>query len=176
MFNYHPQTKLRKGIVFTPVCHSVHREEGIHPPRQTPPKADTHTPGQTPPGQTHPTWADTPTWAVHAGIHTPACAVYAGIRSTSGRYASHWNAFLLSLNLQLFSSGSMDSTPPPIFYSKKSILQKTFQDPLTRGQNSPTVRGQKPKRAKPIINSPLRSSHSINCEAMEPLDVAIFML
>ena len=37
--------------------------------------ADT-TPGQTP------TWADAP------------CAVHAGIQSTSGRYASHWNAFL----------------------------------------------------------------------------------
>ena len=35
------------------------------------------TPGQTPP------WADTP------------CAVHAGIRSTCGRYASYWNAFLL---------------------------------------------------------------------------------
>ena len=28
---------------------------------------------------------------------SPPCAVHAGIRSTSGRYASHWNAFLFSL-------------------------------------------------------------------------------
>ena len=27
--------------------------------------------------------------------HPPPCAVHAGVRSTSGRYASHWNAFLL---------------------------------------------------------------------------------
>ena len=76
---YRPQTKLRKGNVFTPVCQSfcsqgrvsapVHA--GIHLPGQTPPRqtpstrADTshldrhpypgrHTPGQTPPGQTPP--------------------------------------------------------------------------------------------------------------------------
>ena len=39
------------------------------------------TPPPTPPGR-HP-WADTPV------------PVHAGIRSTSSRYASHWNAFLL---------------------------------------------------------------------------------
>ena len=44
---------------------------------------------------------------LHAGIHappprqtppgqTPPCPVHAGIRSTSGRYASHWNAFLVN--------------------------------------------------------------------------------
>ena len=37
-----------------------------------------HTPGRHPPGQ------------------TPPCAVHAGIRSTSGRYASYWNAILLT--------------------------------------------------------------------------------
>ena len=36
----------------------------------------------------HP-WADTP-----VGRHPPLCAVPAGIRSRSGRYASYWNAFL----------------------------------------------------------------------------------
>ena len=71
-----PATKLPQGNVFTPVCHSVHR--GVcHIPR---PWADTplgrHLPGQTPP-------------------HT----VHAGIWSTSGRYASYWNAILLLLFL-----------------------------------------------------------------------------
>ena len=52
----------------------------------------THTHTQTPPhhGRHPPPWADT---------HTPGqshpCAVHAVIRSTSGRYASYWNAFLL---------------------------------------------------------------------------------
>ena len=44
----------------------------------------THThPGQTPP--------------VHAGIHPLLCPVHDGIRSTSGRYAFHWNVFLSNL-------------------------------------------------------------------------------
>ena len=44
-----------------------------------------------PPGQTHPSpWADTP-----RGQTPPTpCAVHAGIRSTSGWYASYWNAIL----------------------------------------------------------------------------------
>ena len=39
--------KLRKGYVFTPVYHSVHRGRGVRPsarwdtPRQTPPQSDT---------------------------------------------------------------------------------------------------------------------------------------
>ena len=51
---YRPQTKLRKGYVFTPVCHSVHGgmsapvHAGIHTsPVHTPP-------GQTPPKSRHP--------------------------------------------------------------------------------------------------------------------------
>ena len=32
---------------------------------------------------------------------TPLCAVHAGIRSTSGRYASYWNAFLLVILLMV---------------------------------------------------------------------------
>ena len=62
-----PATKLRQGNVFTPVCHSVHTAY--------PPWADTpqQTPRQTPPPR----------------------AVHAGLRSTSERYASYWNAILL---------------------------------------------------------------------------------
>ena len=75
-----PKRSFGQGIVFTPVCHSVHGgrgvgvsaplHAGIHtlladPPRQTP----TH-PRQTPPG-------------------------YYGIWSTSGWYASYLNAYLL---------------------------------------------------------------------------------
>ena len=72
-----PATKLRQCNVFTPVCHSVHGGGVCN----TPLWAD-------PPGQTRlPSGADTPR-------QTPPHAVHAGIRSTSGRYASYWNAFL----------------------------------------------------------------------------------
>ena len=46
-----------------------------------------------PPLGRHPPPGQTP---LLGQTHTP-CAVHAGIRSTSGRYASHWNAFLLRL-------------------------------------------------------------------------------
>ena len=99
-----------KGYVFTGVCLSTggclpHCVLGYIPL------------GQTPPGQTYP-WVDTvgqtlpsacwdthtPLCPVHAGIHLPAqcmlrytpCTVHAGIQSTSGQYAFHWNAFLSS--------------------------------------------------------------------------------
>ena len=39
--------------------------------------------------------------ATHPLGRYPSCAVHAGIRSTSGRYASYWNAFLLLIILVL---------------------------------------------------------------------------
>ena len=48
-------------------------------------------------------WADT----------SPRCMGYYGIRSTSGRYASYWNAFLFSMRTESLapsqSCGSVDS-------------------------------------------------------------------
>ena len=58
------------------------------PPRQTP--LGRYPPGQTPPSPPSPCW-DT---------HTP-CPVHAGKRSISGRYAFHWNAFLLIFRLDI---------------------------------------------------------------------------
>ena len=87
--------------------HSVHR--GRYPPGQVTPWAGTplgrYTPLEgTPPGQVPP-WAGTPPGQVHPlgrytpmqvppGAGTPHPAMHAWIRSTSGRYASYWNAFL----------------------------------------------------------------------------------
>ena len=53
---------------------------GRYTPRQVHPQ-----PGRNTPSQAGTTQAGTPS----------LCPVYAGIRSTSGRYASHWNAILL---------------------------------------------------------------------------------
>ena len=95
---YRPQIKFVK-VMFSQV--SVCPQGGLaHCMLDTPPQADT--PGQTPPwaDTPEPPWADilqadttrqTPPWAV-----TP-CTVHAGIRSTSGWHASHWNAFLFFL-------------------------------------------------------------------------------
>ena len=104
IYYYRPQTKLQQGNIFTNVCPqgvvSVSVHAGIHPPRtrdrythpqeqrapspreqrQTPPRAD-------PPG------ADTPPIILRR-----ACW---DIRSTSGRYASYWNAILLHLCFSL---------------------------------------------------------------------------
>ena len=84
--------KLGQGNVFTGVCDSVHRggvsgkewrppsretPRGTDPPwEQTPPGTRPPQPEQTPPGTDPPPEADS------------------SIRSTSGRYASYWNAFL----------------------------------------------------------------------------------
>ena len=80
---YRPETKLRKGYVFTPVCHSVHRGGclpqcmlGYTPPQE----ADTPQEAETPPGSRHtPREAD------------GYCC---------GRYASYWNAFLFLVDLR----------------------------------------------------------------------------
>ena len=89
---YRPQTKFAKVVfLHVSVC-----ARGVCPiacwdisplGRQTP----------TPMGRTP--WADTPPAHTHPlGRHTPSCAVHAGIRSTSRRYASHWNAILFGCN------------------------------------------------------------------------------
>ena len=71
-------------------------------------------------GLPHP--GQTPPYPVHAGIHTPHCPVHAGIhpprpvhsgihnppypvhgiQSTSGRYASHWNALLFMFSVPVY--------------------------------------------------------------------------
>ena len=96
------------GNVFTPVCHSVPGglSASPHDQRQTPPlsrqpRADSPWADipllpsacwDTPPCQCILRY--TPPAQCMLG-YPPPCTVHAGIRSTSGRYASYWNAYLL---------------------------------------------------------------------------------
>ena len=65
-----------------------------HPPEQTPP-VEADPPEQTPPRNRHPTQADT---LLPPGADTPPPPeADSSIRSTSGRYASYWNAFLFGV-------------------------------------------------------------------------------
>ena len=101
--NLLPATTLWQGNVHTPFCHSVHRGVSALTPRQTPPSGQTP-PAQTPPslgrhplpGQTRPPWADTPLLGRHRPPWTDTpFPVHSGIWSTSERYASYCNTFLL---------------------------------------------------------------------------------
>ena len=95
-YYYGPQTKLREGNVFTPVCPSFcwqgvcgrHPSLGRHPPAETPlgshPLAGRHPPGR----QTLPCQADPP-------AQTPPFRD----GHWSGRYASYWNTFLFQYTL-----------------------------------------------------------------------------
>ena len=107
-------TKLWPWILFLhlSVIHSVHRGGlpqcmlGYHPPGGRPPKtrhppgpdphppkADHHPPGTRPPQkQTPPSREQTP----------PPREANSSIRSTSGRYASYWNAYLYCLSFSFF--------------------------------------------------------------------------
>ena len=103
--HYRPQRSCGQANIFTPVCHSVHRggfclsacwnttphppdqADTSHPPRtrQTPPRQGRPPPGPGRPPQTrHPPPPD----------QAPPPEADSSIRSTSGRYASYWNAFL----------------------------------------------------------------------------------
>ena len=94
-------TKLQQGNVFTPVCLSF-CSQGVggvcHPPSR-------HPPGRHPLGRLP--WADPlgrhPPAQCMLGYTHPPWAVHAGIRSTSGRYASHWNAFLFIFKLPIYT-------------------------------------------------------------------------
>ena len=78
---------LGQGNVFTPVCDSIHRRGSVYEPLLT----GIHTP-----------WADTPRQTPPFGQTSPRAEThprYYGIRSTSGRYASYSNAYLLQVCL-----------------------------------------------------------------------------
>ena len=102
-------TKLGQGNIFTSVCQefcthggsaSVHA--GMHPPSRHPPGADTPRPDTTnPPGADTTPWEQTPPPGPEPPPGTDPPGADTSIRSTSGRYASYWNAFLFWLALQL---------------------------------------------------------------------------
>ena len=74
---YRPQTKLRKGNVFTPVCKSFWSQGGVFRACM----GEDTLPGPTAPGQTPP--CKHPTCPVHAGIHTLTAQCMAGIHAPS---------------------------------------------------------------------------------------------
>ena len=76
--NYRPQTNLREGNIFTPVCHSVLREKDL-PPHNAMGQADPPPPHRhTPPLEGRPP---------SEGSRLPQ------VRSTGGWYESYWNAY-----------------------------------------------------------------------------------
>ena len=103
---YRPKRSFGQGNVFTRVCHSVHR--GV-PDQAPPPGPGRYTPRDeagNPPDQagTPPDQAGTPPGPGRnpPGTRPPPGTADSGIRSTFGRYASYWNAFLFIKLFELF--------------------------------------------------------------------------
>ena len=100
LFNYRPQRSCGK-VMFLHLS-VILFTGGSSPPlgrHSDPSPGQTPAPGKTPPGQTPP-WADiaredTPPGQTTTPRQTPPSPVHTGTRSTSGRYASYWNVFLL---------------------------------------------------------------------------------
>ena len=97
---YRPQRSCGQGNIFAPVCHSVHGG-GVsveQTPQSRPPSGSRHTPRADPPEQTTPPWEQTHTPPEQTPppeqTRPPPREAVSGIQSTSGRYASYWNAFL----------------------------------------------------------------------------------
>ena len=128
-------TKLRQGNVFTGICDSVHRgggsasvHAGIHPPwSRPPPGAETHPLGADPP-RSRPPRNRPPQEQTPPSRHPPREAD-SGIRSTSGRYTSYWNAFLFELFALTGGRNAKTAAPPCSYLShqvKFSLLCKLF--------------------------------------------------
>ena len=85
-YYYHPQTKLRKGNVFTPVCQSFCSHGGVCLSAcwDTSPQGDT-TPGQNPPPSA--------CWDIHPPLHRACwdtqCPVHAGIDMATAADGKH---------------------------------------------------------------------------------------
>ena len=93
---YRPQTKLRKGNVFTPFCQSFCSQGGV--PASV--YAGIHPPGRHPP-------ADTP----------PPADGYC-----CGRYASYWNAFLFKYTIRFKCGIHCISCNKSIYLRAHSLL------------------------------------------------------
>ena len=114
-YHYRPQRSCGQGNVFTGVCLSTGGEgvclsacwDAIPPPDGEPPRMETPPDGDPLDGEPPPGWRTPPDgeppqdgeprpprWRTPPGWRTPPRAVDSSIRSTSGRYASYWNAFL----------------------------------------------------------------------------------
>ena len=82
--------------VCIPACNGADNPWADPPNKEDVPPRQTHTPwADTPLGQTpllgrHPSWADTPLGQTPPGRYSPMRDTV----STSGRYASYWNAYL----------------------------------------------------------------------------------
>ena len=74
------------------------------PPEQTPPLGADSPLGSRHPPRADPPGADTPPGSRHPPRSRPPQSRPPGIRSTSGRYASYWNAFLFEKNCNYLSS------------------------------------------------------------------------
>ena len=96
---------------YTPLPGSRHPPPGSrHPPEQTPPQEHTPPQEQTPPEQTPPQEAD--------------CS----IRSTSGRYASYWNALLFTVRKENYTNSLnefMLLIPLPPYSQDESKISQT---------------------------------------------------
>ena len=96
-YYYRPQRSCGQGNIFTPVCHSVHRGGSAPLPGRTP------LPWRTPPARENPPpcQGELPLPARETppppGPDPPPREADCSIRSTSGRYASYWNAFLFCM-------------------------------------------------------------------------------
>ena len=94
---YRPQRSWAK-VIFSQACveNSVHRGGGCLPQCMLgyTPREQTHPPGADLPGSRHPPEQTPPLWEQTPPEQTPPPGPDCSIRSTSGRYASYWNAFL----------------------------------------------------------------------------------
>ena len=113
---YRPQRSCGQGYVFTGVCDSVNRGGGClpqcmlgchTPPDENPPTWKTPPHGETPlrdgtPGMENPPPGGEPSPPA-PGMENPPREADSSIRSTSGRYASYWNAFLFILLLSILT-------------------------------------------------------------------------
>ena len=88
-------------------------------------------PGQVPPGQVHPLGRYTPR------ADAPPSAVHAEILSTSGQYASYWNAFLFTLAVSRTRTGTATETNGPM------VLRRTFHTALEQDQEPEQGQGIK---------------------------------
>ena len=108
-----PANEVWGKVIFSVVCvkNSVHGgSASVHAGIPPPPQKNRHPPGAHPPGRGYPPPAPPPgPGPPRADTPSPLRSACWEIRSTSGRYASYWNAILLRLRLRFLFTPRKES-------------------------------------------------------------------
>ena len=113
----------------------------------------------------------------HSSGQTPPWAVHAGIRSTSGRYASYWNAFLFLLYWSLESLAAHGTSAQPDDFIAPSLTPTKYYYALSTTHSPASLPLSSPQSPVPTSSSVITADSAVitavRHEEEEPVETGV---